>query len=98
MPEHDGAVTADLLTFQETARELRVHPATLRRWVALDEAPPFVQLGRKKLCRVASLRAWLLSRERPAARQAIARNSGKLGPDPSYRPVQFCPATSVQHE
>ena len=67
MSELDGPVTADLLTFEETARELKIHPATLRRWAALGEGPPFIQIGRQKRCRKGSLRAWLLSREQQAA-------------------------------
>lgn len=60
-------ILSDFLTPDELATELRIHPRTLARWEALDEAPPHTVIGRKRLYRRSSVLAWLARRERNRA-------------------------------
>lgn len=41
----------DLLTTQEAAEFLHVPLATLRHWIATDQAPPSAKIGRRRMFR-----------------------------------------------
>jgi excisionase family DNA binding protein len=45
--EHD-MTTTELLTPEEVAELLKVHPGTLENWRVRGEGPPFVKLGNKR--------------------------------------------------
>jgi predicted DNA-binding transcriptional regulator AlpA len=40
--------TAELLTPEQVAEMLQVHPGTLENWRVRGEGPPFVKLGNKR--------------------------------------------------
>ena len=48
-----------LLTANEVAEELRLHPATFRRLVRENRAPPHTLVGHKRLFPVDQLARWL---------------------------------------
>lgn len=66
-------LSADFLTQDETAAELRVCARTLDRWRRLDEGPPITRLGRRTLYRRSSLQAWIRAHEQSASRPLNAR-------------------------
>jgi excisionase family DNA binding protein len=41
-------MTTELLTPEEVAEILKVHPGTLENWRVRGEGPPFVKLGNKR--------------------------------------------------
>lgn len=53
----------DLLSEEDAARELGLHPGSLARWRRRREGPPFITVGRRIFYRREALRDWLLSRE-----------------------------------
>ena len=60
-------VLSKYLTFDQLAEELGVSPRTLARWKSLNETPPVVTVGRKRLYRREAVEAWLLAREKQGA-------------------------------
>jgi excisionase family DNA binding protein len=63
----EAPILSEFLTPDELAAELKISPRTLDRWVALGEAPAMTRIGRKRLYRRSSVRAWLLAREQDRA-------------------------------
>lgn len=55
---------SEYLTRDQLAAELRVTPRTIIRWQAAADGLPHVQIGGRVLYRVASVKAWLESKER----------------------------------
>ena len=53
---------SDMLTTQEVADRIRVHPVTLARWRAAGTGPAFVRVGRSIRYPAAELDAWLARR------------------------------------
>lgn len=52
----------DMLTTQEAADLLRVHPVTLARWRAAGTGPTFIRVGRSIRYPATELQAWLANR------------------------------------
>ena len=81
----------NMLTFAETARELRCSEAWLRRLLAgkIPDTPPllFIRLGGKRLCRRELLQDWLLlleQRERETQYASGRFAGGLTGIDPEF--------------
>jgi hypothetical protein len=61
----------ELISNEDTARELRVQTNTLTCWRALGRGPTFVKVGRQVFYRRADLAEWLgAQRRQPNARAA----------------------------
>jgi len=56
-------MTERLLTTQEVAEYLHVHPKSVDRWASRGEGPPFVRLGSVRRYDKADLDAWLEARK-----------------------------------
>ena len=54
----------NLITTEELAVIFRVHPQTIRNWVARGKIP-HVQIGRRNLFQARSLQRWLNQKEEP---------------------------------
>lgn len=64
---------SEYLTRDQLAEELRVTPRTIIRWQSTADGLPHVQIGGRVLYRVASVKAWLESKERkPNQRRSAA--------------------------
>jgi hypothetical protein len=59
----------DYLSRAELAQEIGRTERTLARWAAQGIGPPITWLGRTPYYHAPSVRAWLLSQERPFVRQ-----------------------------
>jgi excisionase family DNA binding protein len=57
-----AAAPEELLTMQDVADLLRVHPRTLRAWRHAGQAPPTVLVGSRPRCRREDVEAWLAER------------------------------------
>lgn len=61
----------DYLTRDQLAAELNITTRTVSRWQDMPDGLPYVQVGGRILYRIASIKAWLESRERtPNKRRA----------------------------
>lgn len=61
------SILPDRLTHEQVAAQLGISPRTLDRWHALGEGPPRIKVGKQIFYRLASVRAWLESREKQVA-------------------------------
>jgi excisionase family DNA binding protein len=52
-----------LLTVKEAAAALRIHPETLKRWMAKSDSPTYVRLGRKIFFREVAIKEFLDKKE-----------------------------------
>lgn len=71
-----------VVPFQAAARELGLHPATLRRMCAKGDGPRLLRLSERRLgIRRRDLDAWVASREVPAQRNPIPANDASAEQD-----------------
>jgi predicted DNA-binding transcriptional regulator AlpA len=63
-----GNILIGLLTPEQLAQQLGVTTRTLSRWEVQRIGPPRVVIGRQIFYRIASVDAWLVSREQRRAR------------------------------
>jgi predicted DNA-binding transcriptional regulator AlpA len=54
----------NLLTFEEGAQALRIHPATLRKLIRLGRAPQPIQVGGRLLFDVRDIDRWVDAQKR----------------------------------
>ncbi|MBK1724700.1 helix-turn-helix transcriptional regulator [Thiocystis violacea] len=66
------SITADYLTDDETAAELRVTKRTLARWRAESRGPAWTKVGRSVMYRRAAIARWLGNREQIPMRDQAA--------------------------
>jgi len=67
-----ATILSDYLTREQLAAELNITPRTLARWQSQPDAIPHVQVGGRILFKIASVRAWLESRERHPNKRRVA--------------------------
>lgn len=65
------AILAGLSAREQTAAAFGVHPRTLIRWE--HAGLPVIKLGKQRLHRIESVRAWLLAREASAGSEPPRR-------------------------
>ena len=62
-----------LLPDADAAKELRVSVRTFKRWRTIGKGPPTTYVSRVPLTRVASLRKWIIDKEKPGSTPEPAR-------------------------
>lgn len=60
---------------RDLANMLGVSKRTVQRWEAYREGPPKIKIGRQIFFRVASVEAWLISRENQSFRRLRGRSA-----------------------
>jgi excisionase family DNA binding protein len=81
----------DYFSVEEFARQLGVHPQTIRRWHAERRGPPRTRIGHGFYYRRAAIETWLLKREQspdatvPPRRGRPRSHSSSTEPGPPAR-------------
>jgi Helix-turn-helix domain len=68
MTDSNDGLLDDYVSQGELAEQLNLSPRSLQRWARQRTGPPITYLGRIPYYRKASMRAWMLSLERPMVR------------------------------
>jgi hypothetical protein len=76
-PDINVHILADFLDEDELSHQLNIGARTLREWRRTGRGPPFVQVGRRIVYRLESIRAWLLTHERRPPRERAGRRQAQ---------------------
>ncbi len=77
--DQQSSILAEYLTPKQLAKELGVSLRTVERWHQFRHDPPRVALGRMRLYRLESIKAWLIQSEQVEPRNFRARIMRRTG-------------------